>query len=102
LAGNLLKLEENADNKKADLRRLFYQACQLTSLPVQQRLQEQQQVRKQRRQQEQMRQPERQRVQQQVLQLSCHKRTKTGPTERQRSEQRVSLYFLELVTVTGV
>jgi hypothetical protein len=75
------------------LRRLFYHACQLTSLQVQQQrgLQEQrpeqQPVQKLLQQQEQEQRP----VQQREQRLACRKRTRTGPTEQQQSEQRVSL-----------
>ncbi len=67
----------------------FIEQIQLTSLLAQR--QEQQRVQEQQQERKQPRQPEQQRVQEQ--QLAYHKQPRTGP-EQQRSEQRISLYFL--------
>jgi hypothetical protein len=61
--------------------------------------QEQQQVQQQEQQQPVRKQRQQQEQQEQQL---CHKQTRTEPTEQQRSEQRISFYFLQLINNTGV
>jgi hypothetical protein len=85
-------VQGNAKIRKPTCVGFLIKLVQLITLQQVQQLARKQQVQQPvRKQQEQLQQQE-----QQEQQL-CHKRTKTEPTEQQRSEQRISSYFLQLI-----